>query len=36
MTEQDVQNWLDEYGRAWVNGDPYQLGRVNTIVAHRR
>ena len=22
MTEQDVQNWLDEYGRAWVNGDP--------------
>ena len=24
MTEQDVQNWLDEYGRAWVNGDPDQ------------
>jgi len=22
MTEQDVQNWLDEYGRAWINGDP--------------
>ncbi len=22
MTEQDVQHWLDEYGRAWVNGDP--------------
>ena len=22
MTEQDVRNWLDEYGRAWVNGDP--------------
>ncbi len=22
MTEQDVQNWLDEYGRAWVEGDP--------------
>lgn len=22
MTEQDVQNWLDEYGIAWVNGDP--------------
>ena len=22
MTEQDVQNWLDEYGRAWVDGDP--------------
>lgn len=25
MTKQDVQNWLDEYGRAWVDGDP---GRV--------
>ena len=25
MTEQDVQNWLDEYGRAWVNGDPDQV-----------
>ena len=24
MTEQDVQNWLDEYGRAWVNGNPDQ------------
>ena len=22
MTKQDVQKWLDEYGRAWVNGDP--------------
>ena len=22
MTERDVQDWLDEYGRAWVNGDP--------------
>ncbi|MYB10904.1 MAG: nuclear transport factor 2 family protein [Acidimicrobiia bacterium] len=22
MTEQDVQDWLDEYGRAWINGDP--------------
>ena len=22
MTEQDVQDWLDEYGRAWVDGDP--------------
>ena len=22
MTEQDVQNWLDEYGRAWVDSDP--------------
>ena len=22
MTEQDVQDWLDGYGRAWVDGDP--------------
>ena len=22
MTEQDVQDWLDAYGRAWVDGDP--------------
>ena len=22
MTEQHVQDWLDEYGRAWVDGDP--------------
>lgn len=22
MTKQDVQDWLDEYGRAWVDGDP--------------
>ena len=22
MMEQDVQDWLDEYGRAWVDGDP--------------
>jgi len=22
MTEQDVQNWLDEYGRAWIYGNP--------------
>ena len=22
MTEQDVQDWLDEYGRAWVESDP--------------
>ena len=25
MTEQDVHDWLAEYGRAWVDGDP---GRV--------
>ena len=22
MTEKDIQDWLDEYGRAWVDGDP--------------
>ena len=22
MTEQDVQGWLDAYGRAWVDGEP--------------
>ena len=22
MKEQDVQNWLDEYGRAWIDSDP--------------
>ena len=22
MMEQDVQHWLDAYGRAWVDGDP--------------
>ena len=25
MTKQDVQDWLDEYGRAWVDGDPDQV-----------
>ncbi|MXY97622.1 MAG: nuclear transport factor 2 family protein [Gemmatimonadetes bacterium] len=25
MTEQDVRNWLDEYGRAWVDSDPDQV-----------
>ncbi len=25
MTEQDVQDWLDAYGRAWVDGDPGQV-----------
>ncbi|MDE2790232.1 MAG: nuclear transport factor 2 family protein [Paracoccaceae bacterium] len=28
MTERDVQNWLDEYGRAWVNGDPDQAAAL--------
>ncbi len=25
MTEHDVQEWLDAYGRAWVDGDPDQV-----------
>ena len=25
MKEQDVQEWLDKYGRAWINGDPDQV-----------
>ena len=25
MTDQDVQDWLDAYGRAWVDGDPDQI-----------
>ena len=25
MTEQDVQVWLDEYGRARVDGDPARV-----------
>ena len=31
MTEQDVQNWLDDYGRARVNGDP---DHVVTLFSH--
>ncbi len=33
MTEQDVQNWLDEYGRAWVNGDPDHVVTLFTATA---
>ena len=36
MTEQDVQNWLDEYGRAWVNGDPAQVVRLFSDTATYR
>ena len=31
MIEQDVQNWLNEYGRAWVDGDP---DRVVTLFSN--
>ncbi len=30
MTEQDVQRWLDEYGVAWINGDPEQAATLFT------
>ena len=33
MTEQDVQRWLDEYGRAWINGDPEQVVALFTDTA---
>lgn len=33
MTEQDVQRWLDEYGRAWVDGDPDQAVALFTDAA---
>ena len=36
MTEQDVQNWLDEYGRAWANGDPDQAVRLFSDTATYR
>ena len=36
MTEQDVQNWLDEYGRAWVNGDPDKLVALFSATATYR
>ncbi len=33
MTEQDVQRWLDEYGRAWEDGDPDQAVALFTGAA---
>ena len=36
MTEQDVQNWLDEYGRAWVDGDPDRVVALFSGVATYR
>ena len=36
MTEQDVQDWLDEYGRAWVNGDPDHVVRLFSDTATYR
>ena len=36
MTEQDVRRWLDEYGRAWVDGDPDQVVALFTDTAAYR
>ena len=36
MTEQDVQNWLDEYGRAWVAGDPNRVVALFSTTATYR
>ena len=36
MTEQDVQDWLDAYGRAWVDGDPDQVVTLFTATATYR
>ncbi|GGF00254.1 nuclear transport factor 2 family protein [Stappia taiwanensis] len=30
MQKQEVQNWLDRYGRAWVEGDPEQITALFT------
>lgn len=36
MTRQDVQDWLDEYGRAWVKGDPDQAAGLFSDIATYR
>lgn len=36
MTEKDVQDWLDAYGAAWINGDPRQVMRLFTDAARYR
>ena len=36
MTEQEVQDWLDAYGRAWVDGDPDQVVTLFTDTATYR
>ncbi|MEM7068152.1 MAG: nuclear transport factor 2 family protein [Pseudomonadota bacterium] len=28
MKKHDVQNWLDEYGKAWIDGDPEQIVKL--------
>ena len=36
MTEQHVQDWLDEYGRAWVDGDPDRVVALFSATATYR
>ena len=36
MTEHDVHDWLDAYGRAWVDGDPNAVAALFTETASYR
>ena len=36
MNQRDVQNWLDQYGNAWVEGDPDKLVELFTKQATYR
>lgn len=36
MNKQDVQNWLDQYGEAWVKGAPDQIVTLFTQTASYR
>ena len=36
MTELDVQDWLDAYGRAWVDGDPDAVVALFSAIAAYR
>ena len=36
MTERDVQDWLDVYGRAWVDGDPDRVAALFSETATYR
>ena len=36
MTERDVQDWLDEYGRAWVDGNPDRVVALFSATATYR
>lgn len=36
MTEEEVQNWLDAYGAAWINRDPRQVATLFADTAQYR